>query len=270
MGININDISVVLSGGSGNADPNASLGGSPSNQPITGFLNNLFGNLSETDSQNGKIDYRCLYVFNDSSTSTLFSTRFFIVSQVAGGADLAVGVPLLPEIQKVFIDQAVTGGTLTLVFEGQNVTMIGNPNPDVMASSLQAAILPRVGGSGASVNYVLQNNEVILNVTFGPGRSLTLMAIQEDHLTGTSRQAFVQRVQAGGPINLIASPIDNELTTPTGVTFSKPSVDIPVVIGDLAPMDGFPVWVRRVILAGTEGVPDDGAVIRLVGKPFLA
>ena len=63
------DISIVLSGGSSNSNPNLSLGGSPSSTPITNnSINNLFDDISAAQLDAGRIDYRCFYKINIYST----------------------------------------------------------------------------------------------------------------------------------------------------------------------------------------------------------
>ena len=55
------DIVMVYTGGSVNTDPSQSLGGNPSNQPVSGLANNLFKDITDAQSVSGLIDYRCFY-----------------------------------------------------------------------------------------------------------------------------------------------------------------------------------------------------------------
>ena len=60
-----NEIKFYLSGGGSNQNPFLSIGGSISNTEIlNGLLNNLWSDVSETDTANGVIDHRVIYVKN--------------------------------------------------------------------------------------------------------------------------------------------------------------------------------------------------------------
>lgn len=71
----------------------SSLGGYISQTSITtGVLNNLFSDLSGDDNANSAVDYRCIFVHNNNSTLTLQNTVAWLTSQVAGGANVDIGV----------------------------------------------------------------------------------------------------------------------------------------------------------------------------------
>lgn len=71
MTIAAGDIKFYLSGGSGNTDPNASLGGAISTTEVSGTpLNNLFDNLSGAETLAGDTEYRCFYVKNTHGSLT--------------------------------------------------------------------------------------------------------------------------------------------------------------------------------------------------------
>jgi hypothetical protein len=88
------EIGFFLSGGAENADPAASLGGAPSSQAITsGALNNLFDDVTGDENAARTVEYRALYVRNGNSANVWEGVVAWVVSQVEGGADLAIGVP---------------------------------------------------------------------------------------------------------------------------------------------------------------------------------
>lgn len=81
MSVVATDIKYYLSGGAGNADPNASLGGVISATEITSAqLENLFDNVTSAEAVAGDTNYRCLYVKNTNSTDTLTDARDFFSS----------------------------------------------------------------------------------------------------------------------------------------------------------------------------------------------
>lgn len=66
------DIDFHLSGGTGNSDINASLGGQQSNTEITdATVENLFDNVTGDESAAGDIEYRCMYIRNAHGSLTL-------------------------------------------------------------------------------------------------------------------------------------------------------------------------------------------------------
>lgn len=78
-------------------DPNNSLGGFVSTTDWNGGSpHDLFDPISGAENASGHTDYRCLYVCNTNSTLTWFNVRVYFVSQVPGGANLAIGVDTNP------------------------------------------------------------------------------------------------------------------------------------------------------------------------------
>jgi hypothetical protein len=72
MPIVASDIVLRLSGGSGNTDPNAALGGAKSSTAfVTATLSNLFDVVSGAESTSGDTEYRCVYVHNGHGSLTL-------------------------------------------------------------------------------------------------------------------------------------------------------------------------------------------------------
>jgi hypothetical protein len=79
MPISSSDIEFYLSGGSGNTDPDLSLGGARSTTAITAAgSNNLFDDISGSESASGETTYRCFYVRNEHGSLTLGSAVVFI------------------------------------------------------------------------------------------------------------------------------------------------------------------------------------------------
>jgi len=73
------DIVMRLSGGSGNTDPNASLGGAKSTTAVTdNTLNNLWDNVSGAESTAGDTEYRCVYIHNGHGSLTAYSSKIWI------------------------------------------------------------------------------------------------------------------------------------------------------------------------------------------------
>lgn len=90
MPIVSNDIEYRLSGGAGNADPAASLGGIMS---ATAMPANLFDNVSGDEGAAGDTEYRCIYVRNAHATLTLEAPKLWLVANTPS-ADTDVAVAL--------------------------------------------------------------------------------------------------------------------------------------------------------------------------------
>lgn len=80
MAVVATDMIMRLSGGSANADVNASLGGKKSSVPVSfvSTLNNLFDNVSSAEATTGITDYRCIYLHNANATDTINTVEVFV------------------------------------------------------------------------------------------------------------------------------------------------------------------------------------------------
>ncbi|NLI83741.1 MAG: hypothetical protein GX443_18965 [Deltaproteobacteria bacterium] len=59
-------LQLFLTGGSGNSDPNASLGGVRSSTQVSGTaMNNLFDNVTPAEASAGDIEYRAIDIYNN-------------------------------------------------------------------------------------------------------------------------------------------------------------------------------------------------------------
>jgi hypothetical protein len=89
------NLKYYLSGGVGNADPNASLGGVRSTTLIGAGLDNLFADVDAAQAVAGSVKYRCIYFRNeDANVSGLLAPLKAWISQqtTATGDDIAIGV----------------------------------------------------------------------------------------------------------------------------------------------------------------------------------
>lgn len=88
MPIVAGDIDFHLSGGTGNSDPNASLGGDQSNTEIVdATVENLFDNVSGDEGAAGDIEYRCMFVKNNHGSLTLEGATIWKISPVPATDD---------------------------------------------------------------------------------------------------------------------------------------------------------------------------------------
>lgn len=97
MPIASSDIKFRLSGGAGNSDPNASLGGAKSSTEITNAsLHNLFDQVASAEASAGDTEYRCFYVHNNHGTLTWQSVKVWIQTNTPSG-DTTVEIALAGE-----------------------------------------------------------------------------------------------------------------------------------------------------------------------------
>lgn len=94
MAVAASDMKWFLSGGSGNTNPNASLGGIRSSTQITSnTLDNLFDDVLISEATAGDIEYRCMYLKNDHATDTLTSVVIWISANTpSANTDIAIGL----------------------------------------------------------------------------------------------------------------------------------------------------------------------------------
>lgn len=100
MAITTSDILIKLSttaGSAGNsqaqATPDNSLGKYISTTQMTdNTLGNLFSVITGDQNAASEVTYRCLFIHNAHATLTLIAPKLWVVGQVSGGADAAIGV----------------------------------------------------------------------------------------------------------------------------------------------------------------------------------
>lgn len=126
MPIAQSDIEYRLSGGAGNADPNAALGGAMSDVLISdGVLHNLFDAVSGQESAAGDVEYRCLYVLNNHGTLTWQQVKAWIAAQT-DSPDTAVAIGLDPAGVG---DGSATGVATTIADESAAPAGVGFTQP---------------------------------------------------------------------------------------------------------------------------------------------
>lgn len=88
MAILSTDLLFFHSGGAGNSDPNASLGGIISTTQITDASdNNLFDDVTGDEASSGDTEYRGFYVKNNHGTITLQNSKIWFSSNTTSADD---------------------------------------------------------------------------------------------------------------------------------------------------------------------------------------
>lgn len=265
------DLVVVLTGGSSNADPATSLGGDPSSQPIIGILNNLFENITPEEAKIGKEDYRCIYIFNNNASDDIYELKLFIVSETVGGSEIEIGIIKKKEVQRITIGGSIINGSFDVTYQGETKTVAYDIDPATWASNLQTALNEMELLENILVTVSGTFTSRIFNITFGSEddyRFHELLEVDTDNLTGAGITNSVSRLIAGEPINSVPSSIDVETTPPTGVVFTYPTAESPMIIGTFRAEEGFPLWIKRTTPPTTVPIANDGVKLRISFSPI--
>lgn len=133
MAIISTDIVYRLSGGSGNADPDASLGGVKSSTAIGAGLHNLFDLVGSAESSAGDTEYRCFYVHNAHATLTMQNSVIWIQSNTTS-TDTAIEIALG--------SSAVNGTEQTVADESTAPTAVTFSAPANQGAALSIGNIP--------------------------------------------------------------------------------------------------------------------------------
>jgi hypothetical protein len=270
---NANDISLVLSGGSLNNDPNLSIGGpSSATAVVDGILNNLFDNVTPDQTETGHVDYRAIYFANDGDT-TIFNVEFFITDEVPEGSSILIGTENRDELQRVSIEGAITGGFIEFEINDFSFTVFASPsNVTQWAQDFQDAMRAIVSGSeiifpDVTVTGLTSPGFFVFSILFEGRNGNTNqddIIYTNNSLTVSSGTStiVITTLQNGAPINTIAQELANETETPAAVGFFFPIQSSPISFAAMRPADFVPIWVRRETLAGALAVSNDGFTLR--------
>lgn len=275
MAVTSNNINMLLSGGTSNIDSNESLGGEPSSQPINSET--LFSNISQNDLDEGYTDYRCFYIFNDNGVDDLKNAKVQIIAKEKSGSSVYIGINFSTEIQEMIIRGEVTGGNFTILCPGTHVsgplflikTVQYDADINIWASNFQTALrsCETFGYSDIIVTGISTATSYVFTINFigsGNNRFYDLISLQDNNLTGSDPTITIRKKQNGSPINAIATLVPSMESAPSGIQFITTTSEI-IPVGRLFPDDGFPLWIKRVVIKESESIVGDGFTMRLTG-----
>ncbi len=278
------DILLMYSGGKDNESPNRSLGGNISRfRAPSDTLNNLFDVKPETIPRGApvsghapsgtSVEYRALYVKNNSLTGTFYDAHVWIEDQVPGGADVLIGIPRTNDEQNIAISPAseITGGVFSLKFGTQSTADIAWGTIGVVSDNIEVALESLDGLSVVTVDEsVLPGDIWNFAISFVGGDGNKLQPNLQTFLnlltfTGSTPDITVTSVADGRPINDIAVDIAFGNNAPVDISFEEPTVDSPIVIGHLAPQENFYIWIERTLVAPSIPEQDDETFTLKIG-----
>ena len=128
------DIIFRLSGGAGNTDVNASLGGVKSTTAVTtNVVDNLFDSVSGTESAAGDTEYRCIYFHNAHGTLTAQNSKVYITSNTTSANDtIDIGIG----------SAAINGTEQTVANESTAPTSVTFSAPTTYATGIALGNIP--------------------------------------------------------------------------------------------------------------------------------
>ena len=273
MLIGAGDLKFLLSGGLTNTDPNASLGGAPSVNPIAGTT--LFQDVSTSEATAGSTKYRCIYLSNDNLTETLYNASIFVQYDVPSGADVNLGYLLQNDRQFITVTNAstITGGNNVFSYSDTSVHggLVANWSVSVLdwALNIQSALrtVPNLEDITVSGSYDSISDSTTFEINFiglAGYRFHEILVETNNNLTysGYSQPVLnIDKAVSGSPINSEADSIDTEITPPTNVVFSTSAFQV----GQIRNLDVIPVWIKRVVPPNAAATQDDGFTMRVSG-----
>jgi hypothetical protein len=270
----INFINFYLSGGSNNNNPNLSLGGLPSKFPVANSeINNLFDNVTVEQAKTGNTEYRCFYLFNDSSDRYLYNSTAYLIQTSEEGADVQLGVSNETEIQQIKIIGDVVSGNVKFGYENNLFVVDWNGLDDFVndfsyelnSSTFLSQVV--VQGTGGGLSHTI-------NITFGgedDNKNHELLSLVENNLVGSSGSPEIQisKLVEGSPVNTISNQLSFSEIAPKNITFYDTNINNKINLGKLCPGDGCPIWIKRTINPNSiDAIEGDGFIFKLSGNPF--
>lgn len=135
MAIISTDIKRYLSGGAGNSDPNASLGGAISvTELVSGTLHGLFDIVASAEASAGDTEYRCYYVKNTHGTLTALSAKVWVQTESPSGdtdEEIGLGTSAINGVEQTVANEqtAPAGVTFSQANGEGNALVIGDIPP---------------------------------------------------------------------------------------------------------------------------------------------
>lgn len=254
------DIKFRLSGGSTNLNPNNSLGGDESitNIDFSVILNNLFDDVTPSQSSSGRIDYRCFYIRNANLTTPITNVELWIASETASGSSIRIGAFLQNDKQKLTITGTPdsNGYVIFSVNDwGSAFTVYWESDINTFASNLESLIQLQPGLE-TTIITVVSSTEINIEFDGEAGNHLIDVINAADSLGGTA-VINASKIQNGSPVGTVAEVIPDATTVPVDPVFASYAIMSPMNLGTLHVSDSVPIWVERTTPPGTLSLTND-------------
>jgi alpha-tubulin suppressor-like RCC1 family protein len=272
--ISASDIIYLFSGGPANTIPSKSLGGSPSSYEVSISINNLFDDFPIDKTTETTENYRCVYVYNKSSSETFKNAKIYLDGILDNPNQLQIGMRINNEIQKLNVSGGMPANGQINIKIGSETT--GDISYSGTFSDFGSAIEQAIN-SIPSGNYKVKvlSSQTNSNQTFQINfldpygkRSQSPMQIISNTLktlSGTSLTTQVSILSVGNPINAITPSISKDTTKPNTINFRSTSLNNTFSLGNLKPLDYFAVWIKRTITPESDASALSGATLKILG-----
>lgn len=263
--ITLDDIVFVFSGGSSNYDPFQSIGGDPSSVEISEISGNLFGSLVDPQLRLGIVDYRCFYVFNQNSTDTLYDFSVYVENTTT--TSCLLGIKTQNEIQKITLSGSPVSGNLVLNYNGINMLVNFTTNMSQLATNFIQAFTT-VGVLGVQVTAVANTGYYTVTINFDgdSGFKFHPLLINVSNNLSPTTEVFIEKIQQGSPINIISPQVANIRTKPENIEFVNYTPTNMLSLTSLRPLEGFPVWLQRIVQPGSDKATSQTFTFKVKGK----
>lgn len=264
------DIKLYLSGGSGNNNPAASLGGEISNTLATA---SLFPAIAGEQSRVGLIDYRCVYVKNTHSTESMRNVKLYVDSERSGGSFIDIGAVHRDEQQKINVsgpkppneDESMTltvpeFGSLTIPYHINQTIWQGRFQTEIAGlDGLKDVRVSAVGDIGWPTNLTF-------TIDFAGEACCRLISLIQVVTHDLDQQTLtILKTLSGAPVETEAVEAEDQYTAPPGIVFQQTLRDNPLTLGDLHPGNSAPIWFRRTTPVNTTAFKNDNFLLHVDG-----
>lgn len=194
MSIAASDLKIYLSGGAGNSDPNASLGGVRSTtEVVDDTLHNLFDYVSGTEAGAGDTEYRASYIKNENSvTAGSFTVGNEYTILTVGTTDFTAIGASANTVGETFTATGVGSGTGTAGETAFNMSVYIDTNTPSTDSDCYIGVDNAGIGDGSSTGVA----KVIANESTDPGAANPGVSTWQN-LTGLSNGLTIGDLKAG-------------------------------------------------------------------------
>jgi hypothetical protein len=160
MAVLSSEIKFYLSGGSGNTNPAASLGGAISTTEVT--ASTLWDNVSSAEASAGDIEYRCVYVKNTNGTDSLLTAAAWVSSNTPSTSttlDIGIGTAATSGTEQTVANESTAPSGVS--FSAPSTNGAGLSIGDLTAGQHKAIWLRRTVTAGAAA---YNNDGATINV----------------------------------------------------------------------------------------------------------
>jgi hypothetical protein len=177
---------------------------------------------------------------------------FSVYNQNSSAAVCYIGLDKKNDIQKITLSGSPISGNLVLNYDGDDFTVEFSSNTQQLALNFQQQLID-LGLLGVIVTTEAKTGyyNILINFESDSGfKYHPLISLVSNNLS-PSTEFFINKIQDGSPINIIVPKTQSILSEPENITFDLITPINPIYLASLKPNEGIPIWLKRVVPAGT-------------------